>query len=239
VEVVRQDIKAVTAIDGVTVPLPTFRILAPRNGIVQYISDVGSDGEVRQGATLFRMGSGDVEALVAARLKRWLVPDGGSVSSGVPVVELQYIGFGLLGSLPATDAYRLLAGDLSATGSIAGGPAGFDCPVLQMPSIEADPEVVSTAGPMVICAIPQDVRAYPDLQGQIAITSGQVADVLTLPVTAVSGAADRGEVSVVLVDSSVTIRQVGLGATDGAIVEITTGLEEGMRVLASPPPLVR
>jgi hypothetical protein len=239
VKVVRQDITVVTAVDAVTAPLPIFRILAPRNGTVRYAPGVGRDSDMKQGATLFRMGSAEVRAPVAARFEQWLVPDGGVAWSGVPVMELRYIGFGLLGSLPATDAYRLLSGDLSATGSIAGGPAGFDCPVLEVPSVKPDPQAVSKASPTVICAIPEDVRAYADLQGQIALSSGQVSQVLTLPVTAVSGGADRGEVSIVSDDGSVTIRQVGLGATNGAIVEITTGLEEGMRVLASPPPLVR
>lgn len=77
------------------------------------------------------------------------------------------------------------------------------------------------------------------MRGQIALRSGQVSDVLTLPVTAVSGSADMGEVWVVDDEGEATIRQVRLGATDGARVEIVSGLEEGARVYAVPPPLVR
>jgi membrane fusion protein, macrolide-specific efflux system len=239
VQVVRRDIAVVTALDGVTVPLPTVRVLAPGAGTIRYVARLATNGEVRQGAALFRMGSEDVKAPVTARFERWLVPDDANVGSGVPVVELRYMGFGLVGSLPSTDSYRLLSGNLTATASIIGGPAGFRCPVLQVPSVKADSGATPSASPVVMCAIPPDVRAFPDLKGQIAVTSGQVTNVLTLPVTAVSGAADRGEVSVVLDDGTVVIRQVGLGATDGAIVEITAGLEEGTRVLASPPPLMR
>ncbi|MEU6020525.1 hypothetical protein [Micromonospora sp. NPDC047134] len=188
---------------------------------------------------MFRLKARDVRSSVAARFERWLVPDGGEVVGGVPVAQLRYLGFGLQGALPPTDAYRLLSGDLKATGSITGGPAGFDCTLLEVPSVEPNPEAGSAASPTVVCAVPQDVRAFAGLQGQIAITSGQVTNVPTLPVTAVAGSADRGEVSLVLDDGTVTIREVGLGATDGAIVEITSGLDAGMRVLASPPALVR
>jgi len=239
VQVARRDIKVVISLESVTMPLPTFRLAAPGTGTIRFVAGLDPDVEVKQGATVFRTDSGDVKAPVTARLERRLVPDSASVGGGVPVVELRYIGFGLVGSLPATESYRLLSGKLTATGSITGGPAGFRCPVLQVPSRRADPETTSAVSPGVMCAVPPDVRAFPDLNGQIAVTSGQVANVLTLPVTAVSGGADRGEVSVVRDNGTVAIRQVGLGVSDGAIVEITNGIEEGARVLASPPPLLR
>ena len=40
-------------------------------------------------------------------------------------------------------------------------------------------------------------------------------------------------------DGSTEVRTVSLGVTDGAVVEIVDGLEEGATVTATPPPLVR
>lgn len=240
VQVARRDIIVVIALDAVTVPLPTFRLLAPAAGTVQVTVGLRPGRMVGAGATVFRTGSRAVNVPVAARLLRWRVRDGDVVGSGVPVAELQYLGFGLIGSLPASDSYRLLSGGPTATGSITDGPAGFRCAVLQTPSTKADDAgTESTFSPEVMCAVPPDVRAFPDLKGQIAVKSGQATNVPALPVTSVSGGADHGEVSMVLPDGSVAIREVGLGATDGAMVQITSGLEVGARVLASPPPLLR
>jgi multidrug efflux pump subunit AcrA (membrane-fusion protein) len=239
VRAARGDITVVVSLDAASVPLPSFRLLSPGPGTVRIAGGRDGGRTMKGGAAVFRTESLTVRAPVAARLERWLVPDGADVGSGVPVAELRYMGFGLVGSLPATESYRLLSGKMTATGSITGGPAGFRCPVLQVPPSKVDPATAAAVSPMVMCAVPPDVRAFPDLKGQIAVTSGQVTNVLTLPVTAVSGGADRGEVSVVLDDGTVAIRGVGLGATDGAMVQITEGLEDGARVLASPPPLLR
>lgn len=239
VEAVRRDIKVVIAVDAVTVPLPVFHLNAPSSGELRHAAAVSPAGGVKEGQTLFRVGGTEVNSPVQAQLKQWIVPDGAPVVRGMPVAELRYAGFGLVSHLPPADAYRILDGKMSATANITGGPAGFDCPVLQVSLAKSDPGSSGQASPAIVCAIPGSVRAYADLPGLVAITSGQVSDVLTLPVTAVSGGAEFGEVSVVAGDGTVTVKRIGLGATDGAVIEITSGLEEGTHVLASPPKLVR
>ncbi|HIW62174.1 MAG TPA: hypothetical protein H9881_06940 [Candidatus Stackebrandtia excrementipullorum] len=204
----------------------------------------GNDGDLTPVETpvtaeqlLLRMDSGaEVKAPATGVFVNWLVPDGTEVKQGTPVAVLKYGGFALVGSLPATDAYRLMDGVLSAVGSIVKGPSGFDCELLQAhETTEAEPEAV----PRVVCAIGDDVRVFPSLPGRLALDSGQSEDVLTLPVTAVSGGADIGEVGYVADDGSTEVRTVSLGVTDGAVVEIVDGLEEGATVTATPPPLVR
>lgn len=244
--VARGDIEVVVALEATTVPSPSFVLEAPVEGSVETASWFSHGDDFPEGETIFRVGGRGVATSVSARIDEWLVPDGGWVAAGLPVVRLTFSGFGLVGSMPPSDAYRLLDGGLSATGRIEGGPSGFECPILRAPSTasggadgsDAGPGDVS-GGPVVVCAIPSSLRAYADVRGQIALRSGQVSDVLTLPVTAVSGSADMGEVWVVDDEGEATIRQVRLGATDGARVEIVSGLEEGARVYAVPPPLVR
>lgn len=237
VEVIRRDIAAVLVLDAVTTPLPEFVVPAPVNGHLQQVDGLAVDDQIEAGQQIAQIGSQEVKAPVAASFSGWLAPDGTNVTAGVPLAGLRYGGFGLVATLPPADAYRLLEGELSAAGSILYGPSGFECPILQRPSLSPDPS--SESSPTIICAIPREIRAYPDIVGQVAVRSGFVADVLSLPTTAVSGGADQGEVSVVAADGTVTIQKVELGVTDGAIVEIVSGLEEGMMVLADPPQLAR
>ncbi|CAM3323260.1 hypothetical protein [Stackebrandtia soli] len=186
---------------------------------------------------LARVADKNVPVPVDGVFTEWLVPHGTKVAKGVPIARLTYTGFALVGQLPAADTYRLLSGKLSATAAVTDGPAGFDCRLLQAPSTApADSEKPT---PQVVCAVDDEVRLFPDLAGIIAIHSGQVEDVLALPVTAISGTADVGEVTVVNDDGSTEVREVKLGATDGTVVEIVDGLTEGDVVSASPPPLVR
>jgi hypothetical protein len=245
-QVVRGDIEVVVAVEAVTIAAPSFVLRAPEKGTVQIPAGRSRNDDVPVAETIFRTADHDVTSPVPTRVEEWLVPDGGWVTSGLPVVRLTYPGFALVGTMPPADAYRLVNGDLTATGQIEGGPAGFECSVLHAPSATSEGQNAANAeardatrGPGVVCAIPPDVRAYADLPGQIALRSGQVSDVLTLPVTAVSGSADAGEVWALDDQGEATVRKVRLGANDGARVQIVDGLAEGARVVATPPPLVR
>jgi membrane fusion protein, macrolide-specific efflux system len=255
VEVTRQDIRPVVSMPATVVSRPIFHLAAPAEGVIRYDPSVGvqapsppgeatgadsqeADQEavnLAPGATLFRVEAEAVTAPVAAAFVRWLVPDGAVVHAEVPVLELAYVGFGLEGTLPIADAYRFLSGDLSAVGSITGGPTGFECPVLR-----ASPALDNReAAPGVVCALSPEVRAFEGLDALIAVSSVIISGVLTLPTTAVSGSAVTGEVTRLHADGSLVITTVGLGVTDGAVVEITSGLREGDFVAVTPPPLIR
>lgn len=212
----RRDITEVVALPATVVASPTFVVMAPVAGKVH-----------REGA-LFTVDGVAAQVPVPAAFDRWLVPDGATVAAGVPVAQLIYAGFGEVATLPPQDAYRILAGELKARANIAGGPGPFDCPVLAAPA---------ETGAAVVCAIPLSVRAFAGLAGTVAVSSRQARQVLALPVTAVSGTVQAGEVAVVAPDGRVTVQPVVLGVTDGSYVEIADGLAEGTKVLASAPPL--
>lgn len=217
VSVARRDITEVVALPSTVVATPKFLVLAP------------ATGRVRREGDLFSVSGKAASLSVPATLVEWLVDDGAMVAAGVPVAEASYSGFGEVAVLPPQDAYRLLSGELKARGSIAGGHGPFDCPVLV--STPADGRAT------VVCAIPLEVTAFAGLTGTVAISSRQARQVLALPVTAVSGTAQAGEVAVKGADGQVTVQKVTLGVTDGSYVEITGGLAEGTTVLATAPPL--
>lgn len=141
------------------------------------------------------------------------------------------------GSLAAEQLYRLTVQPTEAQVVIAGGPAPFTCTGLTIstPLAGAEGEGEGSAGPTVSCAIPADVRVFPGLTAQIIISGGSAEDVLIVPITAVEGIAETGNVYAVLDDGSTELRPVTLGLNDGINVEIVEGLEEGDLILQFVP----
>jgi multidrug efflux pump subunit AcrA (membrane-fusion protein) len=69
----------------------------------------------------------------------------------------------------------------------------------------------------------------------VRIEAGLAEDVLVVPVTAVQGAVQKGNVWVVGADGTQEQREVTLGLTDGEQVEIREGLTEGEQVMQFVP----
>lgn len=147
--------------------------------------------------------------------------------------------FRVSGSLAAEQLYRLTAQPTEAQVIIAGGPAPFTCTGLTITTPLAGEDGQSgdggTAGPTVSCAIPAEVRVFPGLTAQVVIAGGIATDVLVVPITAVEGIAESGNVYAVLDDGSTELRPVTLGLNDGINVEVVDGLEEGDLILQFVP----
>lgn len=67
--------------------------------------------------------------------------------------------------------------------------------------------------------------------------TGQAKNALVIPLTAVRGSVDEGEVLLVSEDGATQVREVALGISDGEDVEVLSGLSLGDRVV-DPIPLV-
>lgn len=143
------------------------------------------------------------------------------------------------GALAAEQLYRLTVQPTEAQVIIAGGPAPFTCTGLTISTPLAGEDGQSgdggTSGPTVSCAIPADVRVFPGLTAQIVISGGAAEDVLIVPITAVEGIAETGNVYAVLPDGSTELTPVTLGLNDGINVQILSGLEEGDLILQFVP----
>lgn len=90
------------------------------------------------------------------------------------------------------------------------------------------------AGITLHCIPETDAPLFPGSQATMAVTTGKAIDVLTLPIEAVSGLTDHGEVTM----TDGTVKQVKLGITDGVRVEIIEGLSAGDTVKAVSPQLL-
>jgi hypothetical protein len=149
------------------------------------------------------------------------------------------------GTLSADQQYRLVGAAGEAQVTLKGGPAPFTCTGLTIggppagaaePGAPAQGDPAETSTGTVRCAVPADVTAFAGLGAEIAITNGDAADVVVVPISAVLGSAQSGKVWVVPSEGAEPEeREVALGLTDGTQVQVTDGLAAGDRVLEFTP----
>jgi hypothetical protein len=145
------------------------------------------------------------------------------------------------GTLTPDQQYRLVGAPTQASVTLNGGPAPFDCTGLR---VGAAPQTQTTgdgsggtapSSGTVSCAIPAGITAFPGLGATVEITNGTVADAVVVPISAVQGTVQTGNVWVVAADGTNAKKAVSLGLTDGKVVQVTEGLAEGDSVLQFIP----
>ncbi len=164
--------------------------------------------------------------------------------------------FTAVANISANLQFRMLDQPSQATVSIAGGPAPFDCGKIEIGAVESDqsrsapqPEPLNADDPyappadggnspitgQLRCAVPDDQKVFAGLSADITVVSGSAEDVLVLPVTAVRGDYATGIVYLPNESGDPTEQPVELGLTDGVMIEIKSGLNEGDTVLEYVP----
>lgn len=249
VEVTRSDVVATVGLPATIVANPVVWLTAAAPGRVEAIVEAGAP--VAAGGQVATVGDEPVRAPVDGAIIEWLVPDGTDVPARLPIATYRANAFALAAELDAGSAYRLLDADsVVARASIDQGPGPFECAVVDAPRPTAagssDDETATGApsatpagpGHVVLCLIPPDVRAFAGATAQLAVEAARATDVLVVPVSAVRGSVDRGVVELRGADGSRTPREVELGITDGSVVEVVSGLEDGDAVSAVAPPLL-
>lgn len=239
----RGDVVAVTTLDGVVIATPAIVATAPHAGVVRRAAGLRPGQQVSAGTALFTVDGTSVASPAAATFVGWSTPDAVTVPARLPVARLTYAGFAVTAATPPDLAYRIFSHQLSARAELRGGPAGFACRLLDPDAVPALPDPnansgdagSSGAGPTVTCAIPRNVYAVQGLRAFLALSSGLARNALTLPVTAVAGAAQTGQVWLIGRNGKATLRTVGLGMTNGAVVQVTSGLAVGDTVSSVAP----
>lgn len=244
IRVARGSVVAVVTLDGVVVATPAITAKAPVAGSVTFNLKLRAGSPVRAGGNpLFSIGGRQVRSPVTGTFQGWRVADGAGVAANVPVAIIQYSGFGIEAATPPDTAYRIFSHNLSATAQIRGGPASFDCPIEAPAALPALPDPNANqgnsgstgTGPSVTCTVPLSLFAVAGLRGFIAIRSASATNVLVLPTSAVAGDAQSGAVWLVGANGRLTQRRVTLGVSNGAEVEIRSGLALGDIVSSVAP----
>ena len=205
---------------------------------------VAADGTVTERKPIVK--TAVITAPVAGTVTSVAVIKDQTVVVGDAVAQVAPPTFHVTGSLAAAQLYRLVSRPAEGSVAITGGPAPFPCTSLTIgagtsSSSSGTGETGETAptgdasGQSVSCVVPGDVTVFSGLAAKLTIPAGVATDVLTVPLTAVEGAAGKGVVSVVTADGTTEKRDVTLGINDGTTVEVTGGLAEGDLVLEFVP----
>jgi len=150
-------------------------------------------------------------------------------------------------TLSQAEQFRLLSPPSSAEVEVQGGPAPFSCGSLVLgaaapaPADEpdtgapTDPAAPASGGTTARCAVPAGTAVFAGMGATMTIQAGLAENVLVVPITAVQGSVQTGNVWVVGEDGEPAERAVTLGLTDGDMVEIREGLSEGEQILQFVP----
>jgi macrolide-specific efflux system membrane fusion protein len=179
-----------------------------------------------------------VVAPIAGTLSTFTALEGQSFSVGDDVGKVSPPSFNVSGTIAPEQQYRLLNQPTEAQVTITGGPAPFACTGLTItaaPPSSGETGSPGSTGPTVRCSVPVDVTVFPGLSATMVIAGGVAENVLVVPITAVEGSAQTGNVYFVLPDGSTESRPVTLGLNDGISVEVKEGLEEGDMILQFVP----
>lgn len=229
VSVERGEIVNALTLPGTVARDAEYPLRSETNGIVTVVH-VANGQAVAAGQTLFTIKQDDpvrtvnVLAPEAGDLSEIAVVKGQATSVGADLATLTPARHHVLSTVEPVQLYRLLNAPTEAQVTIPGGPAPSTCTGL-------DVDVAEDGTTSVQCAIPAGQVVFPGLPATLDITVGTVADALVIPTTAVKGGAGSGVVWVDAGDGTEPEeRTVSLGVSDGSLVEVTEGLEEGESV---------
>lgn len=203
-----------------------FAVRNEINGTVTAVH-VGEGATVKAGQKIFTVRQDeprkdiDVLAPEAGDVSELALVKGQSTAAGAESYRLTPARYHVLATVDPVQLYRLVNAPTEATVTITGGPAPFACTGVKV-------QVTAEGVANVRCAIPTDQTVFAGLPASIDLALGQVDDALIIPVTAVQGGAETGNVWVDADDGAEPEeRAVTVGINDGVMVEVLEGLEEG------------
>ena len=231
-------VSAVHAADGPVAagtPLIEIRLETPVEPTITTNPETGEQTVVEHRPKVTKQ---TVTAAIAGTLRLTVLKDQ-LVSVGDEIGSISPGTLSVTGTLTPDQQYRLISAPAEAEVTLKGGPAPFTCTGLRIgAAASADPppdDAGQQASGTVTCSIPAEVIAFPGLGADISITNGTAEDAVVVPVTAVQGSVQNGNVWVVLPDGGNEERAVTLGLTDGELVQIIDGLAAGDLILEFVP----
>ena len=218
VSVVRGTITPTVSTQTTIVPAVPFIIFSPENGIFNTAVEL--------------------EEKITAGQIIGTAPSNESVPSNYPVAIVHYTGFAL--NVEADNFLSTLPeyAELKAKFQVYDGVGPTDMIAVVSPAADenAFTGIVPQEG-ILQCLISQTVDVKSGQSATVVITATTRNDVLILPLSVIAGRQGTGLVTVITPNGERVETKVTLGVTDGANIEILSGLEEGDVVSATPPNL--
>lgn len=235
VSVVRGTITPTVSTQTTIVPAVPFIISSPENGI--FNSAVELEEKITAGQIIGTVNGKELKSPVDGTITS-IAPSNESVPSNYPVAIVQYTGFALnveadifLSTLPE---YAELKAKFQVYDGV--GPTDMIAVVSPAADENAFTGIVPQKG-ILQCLISQTVDVKSGQSATVVITATTRNDVLILPLSVIAGRQSTGLVTVITPNGERVETKVTLGVTDGANIEILSGLEEGDVVSATPPNL--
>ena len=235
VSVVRGTITPTVSTQTTIVPAVPFIISSPENGI--FNSAVELEEKITAGQIIGTVNGKELKSPVDGTITS-IAPSNESVPSNYPVAIVQYTGFAL--NVEADNFLSTLPeyAELKAKFQVYDGVGPTDMIAVVSPA--ADENAITGIVPqkgILQCLISQTVDVKSGQSATVVITATTRNDVLILPLSVIAGRQGTGLVTVITPNGERVETKVTLGVTDGANIEILSGLEEGDVVSATPPNL--
>lgn len=235
VSVVRGTITPTVSTQTTIVPAVPFIIFSPENGI--FNTAVELEEKITAGQIIGTVNGKELKSPVDGTITS-IAPSNESVPSNYPVAIVQYTGFAL--NVEADNFLSTLPeyAELKAKFQVYDGVGPTDMIAVVSPAADenAFTGIVPQEG-ILQCLISQTVDVKSGQSATVVITATTRNDVLILPLSVIAGRQGTGLVTVITPNGERVETKVTLGVTDGANIEILSGLEEGDVVSATPPNL--
>lgn len=235
VSVVRGTITPTVSTQTTIVPAVPFIIFSPENGI--FNTAVELEEKITAGQIIGTVNGKELKSPVDGTVTS-IAPSNESVPSNYPVAIVQYTGFAL--NVEADNFLSTLPeyAELKAKFQVYDGVGPTDMIAVVSPAADenAFTGIVPQEG-ILQCLISQTVDVKSGQSATVVITATTRNDVLILPLSVIAGRQGTGLVTVITPNGERVETKVTLGVTDGANIEILSGLEEGDVVSATPPNL--
>lgn len=235
VSVVRGTITPTVSTQTTIVPAVPFIIFSPENGI--FNTAVELEEKITAGQIIGTVNGKELKSPVDGTITS-IAPSNESVPSNYPVAIVHYTGFAhnveadnFLSTLPE---YAELKAKFQVYDGV--GPTDMIAVVSPAADENAFTGIVPQEG-ILQCLISQTVDVKSGQSATVVITATTRNDVLILPLSVIAGRQGTGLVTVITPNGERVETKVTLGVTDGANIEILSGLEEGDVVSATPPNL--
>ena len=163
-----------------------------------------------------------------------------TVPNNYPIATVRYTGFAL--NIEAENFLNTLPenAELKAKFQVINGVGPTDILAVVTPATEyAEGSSTNTLFPqsnVLQYLIDKDTDVKIGQNATVVITAGTKENILLLPLSVIAGRQGKGMVTVIK-DGEQIQTEVTLGATDGAYIEILSGVEEGDVVSSVPPNL--
>ena len=235
VSVVRGTITPTVSTQTTIVPAVPFIIFSPENGI--FNTAVELEEKITAGQIIGTVNGKELKSPVDGTITS-IAPSNESVPSNYPVAIVHYTGFAF--NVEADNFLSTLPeyAELKAKFQVYDGVGPTDMIAVVSPAADenAFTGIVPQEG-ILQCLISQTVDVKSGQSATVVITATTRNDVLILPLSVIAGRQGTGLVTVITPNGERVETKVTLGVTDGANIEILSGLEEGDVVSATPPNL--